>query len=285
MAASTAFNREFVQIGHSAEFTSVYDNAPSDSPPCLANGGKRHAPANVKKAIKCLVCGETGFRDRLCCRTEDTRAVPLCGIWDERMTENQDENSQVTGPAPEVVDEIHRLNRELRAFVAVALQHGLRDYCEARHPELTAEIEKYYANSERRAKHKYDQVLTRIGNVPELQGTTGETRERTYYRSTQDNVAYIEHALKNKRFVLGGIWVAPPYRGKGVAHNILRVLVESADEADLSIELYHEPFGAGGLVVNELEAFYNRHGFTRHQIAPDGMVRFPRSPLDLYRDD
>ena len=97
-----------------------------------------------------------------------------------------------------------------------------------------------------------------------------------------DNVAYIEHALKNKRFVLGGIWVAPQYRGKGVAHKILRVLVETADEADLSIELYHEPFGEEGLGVNALEAFYNRHGFTRHDTAPGGMVRFPRSPLDLY---
>jgi len=97
-------------------------------------------------------------------------------------------------------------------------------------------------------------------------------------------VAYIEHALKNKRFVLGGIWVAPQYRGKGVAHKILRVLVEAVDETDLSIELYHEPFGEEGLGVNMLEAFYNRHGFTRHDAAPGGMVRFPRSPLDLYTD-
>ena len=178
--------------------------------------------------------------------------------------------------------EVCRLNRELRAFVAVALQHGLRDYCAARHPELTAELEKYYAHSQLRARQKYGHVLTIIGNVPGLQGTAGDTAERTYYRNEMDNVAYIEHALKNKRFVLGGIWVAPQYRGKGVAHKILRVLVETADEADLSIELYHEPFGEEGLGVNALEAFYNRHGFTRHDTAPGGMVRFPRSPLDLY---
>jgi hypothetical protein len=133
----------------------------------------------------------------------------------ERMSEEQGENSQVTGLAPEVVDEIHRLNRELRPFVAVALRHGLRAYCEARHPELTAGIEKYYANSQRRAKRKYDQVLTRIGSVPELQGTTGETGERTCYRNTQDNVAYIEHALKTKGSSLVGFGSHRPTEVKG----------------------------------------------------------------------
>lgn len=189
---------------------------------------------------------------------------------------------------PETVEtlkaEVNRLNRELRAFVAVALQHGLRDYCATRHPELTAELEKYYAHSQLRARQKYDRVLIRIRDVPGLQGAAGDTAVRTYYRNEQDNVAYIEHALKNKRFVLGGIWVAPQYRGKGMAHKILRALVEAVDETDLSIELYHEPFGEEGLAMSELEAFYNRHGFTRLDTAPGGMVRFPQSPLDLYTD-
>jgi len=93
------------------------------------------------------------------------------------MTGKQKKNSQATDAASEVIGEIQRLNRELRAFVAVALQHGLRDYCEARHPELTAELEKYYAHAQRRAKHKYDQILTRIGNVPvrELLAHAGAT--------------------------------------------------------------------------------------------------------------
>jgi GNAT superfamily N-acetyltransferase len=99
--------------------------------------------------------------------------------------------------------------------------------------------------------------------------------------NAQDNVAYIEHALKNNRFVLGGIWVAPQYRGNGCAHNILRVSVVAADEADISIELYHEPFGEEGMKMDELEAFYNRHGFSWHDSAPGGLVRLPRSPLDL----
>jgi GNAT superfamily N-acetyltransferase len=193
-----------------------------------------------------------------------------------------------TDPPPEAGGalraEIDRLNRELRAFVAVALQHGLRDYCEARHPELTAELEKSNAESRLGAKKKYDKVLGKIRNVPDLHGTTGDTAERTYYRNAQDNVAYIEHALKNKRFVLGGIWVAPQYRGKGFAHSILRVLVEAADEADISIELYHEPFGEEGLGMGDLEAFYNRHGFAWHDSAPGGLVRLPRSPLDLYTE-
>jgi GNAT superfamily N-acetyltransferase len=202
------------------------------------------------------------------------------------MTGERNKNGRATDPPPDVVEalqgEINKLNRELRAFVAVALQHGLRDYCKARHPELTAELEKFYAHSQLRAKQKYDRVLAQISNVPDLQGATGDTAERTYYRNAQDNVAYIEHALKNKRFVLGGIWVVPHYRGKGLAHKILRVLVKAADEAGLSIELYHAPFGEEGLRVNELEAFYNRHGFTMHHTAPGGMVRLPRSPLDLY---
>ncbi|MCZ4259092.1 GNAT family N-acetyltransferase [Sulfitobacter sp. G21635-S1] len=209
---------------------------------------------------------------------------PVVGY--ESMTGERNKKGRETNPSSEDIgalqSEIDKLNRELRAFVAVALQHGLRDYCEARHPKLTEELEKFYAHSPLRAKQKYETIISRISNVPGLQGTPGDTAERIYYRNAQDNVAYIEHALKRKRFVLGGIWVAPHYRGKGLAHKILRVLVEAADEADLSIELYHEPFGEEGLRVNELEAFYNRHGFTMHNTAPGGMVRFPQSPLDLY---
>ncbi|NUH63985.1 GNAT family N-acetyltransferase [Sulfitobacter sp. S0837] len=196
---------------------------------------------------------------------------------DERS--NFDPNSATRG---NLQREIDHLNRELRAFVAVALRHGLRDYCETRHPKLTAELDQTDSHSRRRAKQKYDRVLARITNVPGLCGSPGDTAERTYYRNAEDNVAYIEHALKNKRFILGGIWVAPRYRGKGYAHNILRVLVEAADDADLGIELYHEPFGEEGLRTEELEAFYNRHGFARHDTAPGGLVRLPRSPLDLY---
>ena len=179
--------------------------------------------------------------------------------------------------------ENERLKRELRAFVAVALQHGLEDYCETRHPELTSEIRLSQDQSQIGALEKYSDILRRISNVPGLKGETGHTRERTYYRNAQDNVAYIEHAFRNRRFFLGGIWVAPNHRGQGVAHKILRKLVDTADNADLSVELVHEPFGNEGLQINDLEAFYNRHGFTRHQTSDYGMVRIPRSPLDLYR--
>lgn len=189
------------------------------------------------------------------------------------------------GAGAELQSEIERLSRELRAFVAVALQHGLRDYCETRHPKLTAEIDKTAAYSLVEAEKKYDKVLVRIRDVPGLCGSTGDTAERTYYQNDKDNVAYIEHALKNKRFVLGGIWVAPRYRGKGCAHKILRALVDAADDVDLGIELYHEPFGEEGLQIDELEAFYNRHGFAWHDSAPGGLVRLPRSPLDLYLRD
>ena len=179
--------------------------------------------------------------------------------------------------------ENERMRRELRAFVAVALQHGLEDYCETRHPELTSEIISWQDQSQVGARQKYSDVLAQISKVPGLQGETGHTRERTYYRNALENIAYIEHAFRNRRFFLGGIWVAPHRRGQGIAHNILRNLVEAADEADLSVELRHEPFGNQGLQSADLEAFYNRHGFTRHRGSTEGMVRLPRSPLDLYR--
>ena len=202
------------------------------------------------------------------------------------MKEEENGERSTIGPTPstrsELQTEIDHLNRELRAFVAVALQHGLRDYCQIRHPQLTAELDRTDAHSQLQARQKYESVLARITAIPGLYGCPGETAERTYYRNTQDNVAYVEHALKNKRFILGGIWVAPKYRGQGCAHRILRVLVEAADDADLGIELYHEPFGEEGLQTEELEAFYNRHGFTWHDSAPGGLVRLPRSPLDLY---
>lgn len=191
---------------------------------------------------------------------------------------------QTTPEAAELLQaENDRLIHELRAFVSVALQHGLQDYCETRHPALTAEIRSSQDKSQVGARKKYANVLARISQVPGLQGETGHTGDRTYYRNAQDNVAYIEHAFRNRRFFLGGIWVAPNHRGQGIAHKILRVLVEAADAADLSVELVHEPFGNEGLRMNDLEAFYNRHGFTRQRTSDGGMVRFPRSSLDLYR--
>lgn len=178
--------------------------------------------------------------------------------------------------------ENERLNHELRAFVSVALQHGLQDYCETRHPALTADIRSSQDKSQVGARKKYADVLARINQVPGLQGETGHTGDRTYYRNAQDNVAYIEHSFRNRRFFLGGIWVAPHHREKGIAHTILRALVEASDAVDLSVELVHEPFGNEGLRMDDLEAFYNRHGFTRQSTSDGGMVRFPRSSLDLY---
>lgn len=182
----------------------------------------------------------------------------------------------------ELQREIAKLRNDLRGFVAVALQHGLRDYCERRHPELVRELESGVDRSEDRAEFKYAQILDEIARVPGLCATRGETGERTYYRNSLDDVAYLEHSLKNRRFVLSGIWVAPDYRGQGIAHRILRRLVEAADVADCGIALYHDPFGDEGLNKTELESFYNRHGFHRHETAPDGLFRFPNTPLDLY---
>ncbi|WP_353475701.1 GNAT family N-acetyltransferase (plasmid) [Salipiger sp. H15] len=189
-----------------------------------------------------------------------------------------------TGPRRRTEEqaEITRLENELRAFVAIALQHGLRDYCEIRHPELTRELEEGLERARHRAEVKYTYVMERLSRVPGLMASTGETGERTYYRNADENVAYIEHSLWNKRFILSGIWVAPAYRGQGFAHRILRQLVEAADEAELGIELHHEPFGEEGLDKPALEAFYSRHGFQHHELTPGAMFRIPRSPLDHH---
>ena len=45
------------------------------------------------------------------------------------MGENENDERPNIDPNPATLQrEIDRLNRELRAFVAVALRHGLRDY-------------------------------------------------------------------------------------------------------------------------------------------------------------
>ncbi len=182
----------------------------------------------------------------------------------------------------ELQAEVDRLMSDLRGFVAVALQHGLRDYCEHRHPEIVRELEAGVELSEEHAAIKYAKILAEICKVPGLQATCGETGERTYYRNAFDDVAYLEHALRNKRFILSGIWVAPSYRGQSIAHRILRRLVGAADKVNCGIALFHEPFGEQGLSRDALEAFYDRHGFQRHESTPGGMFRFPRTPLDLY---
>ena len=66
----------------------------------------------------------------------------------------------------ELLSEIEELESELRAFVAVALQHGMRDYCETRHPDLTREIEAGIQRSRERAEMKYAKILAQILRVP-----------------------------------------------------------------------------------------------------------------------
>lgn len=182
----------------------------------------------------------------------------------------------------ELLSEIERLEKDLRGIVSVALQHGLRDYCEQRHPDIVREAEADVARSEERVEIKYAKILSMIEHVPGLRATRGETGERTYYRNAIDDVAYVEHSLQNKRFILSGIWVAPEYRGRGTAHRILRCLLDAADKVNCGVALYHDPFGEEGLNKDDLEAFYNRHGFQRHSSTPDGLYRSPKSPLDLY---
>lgn len=182
----------------------------------------------------------------------------------------------------ELLAEIEMLENDIQAFVAVALQHGLREYCEVHHPEITRRIDAGIERSRERAEVKYAKILSKLLSVPGLLADHGETGERTYYRDETNNIAYIEHALIKKRFVLSGIWVAPEFRKKGIAHRILRHLVEAADDADFGIALFHEPFGDQGLSRTELEAFYNRHGFQKHESTPNGMFRFSGTPLDRH---
>lgn len=182
----------------------------------------------------------------------------------------------------EMQRQIDQLESDLRALVAMAMQHGLRDYCEQRHREIVRDIDTGMERSEERAEAKYARVLAEICKVSGLRAAQGETGERTYYRNAVADVAYLEHSLENKRFILNGIWVAPDYRGQGIAHRILRRLVETADDVNCGMALYHEPFGEQGLQKDELEAFYNRHGFQRHETTPGGLYRFPRTPLDSY---
>lgn len=182
----------------------------------------------------------------------------------------------------ELLDEIDRLKTDLRGFVSVALQHGLQDYCEQRHPDIVRDLEAGVTRAEMQVEIKYAKILAMIEKVPGLRATRGETGDRTYYRNAVDDVAYIEHALQDRRFILSGIWVAPAYRGRGTAHRILRSLVHAADEVDCGVALHHEPFGDEGLGKVELEAFYNRHGFQQHASTSDGLFRLPKSPLDLY---
>lgn len=189
---------------------------------------------------------------------------------------------------PPSLREIHleqenrRLQADLRAFVAIAVQHGLRNYCENRHPDLLQELEDGIERSEERTEIKYARILAALTKVPELRAVRGDTEERTYYMTAEENVAYVEHSLKNRRFILSGIWVAPAWRGQGIAHRILRRLLDAADDAEIGVTLYHEPFGEPGLQKDELEAFYGRHGFHRHVSAPDGLYRYPCSPLDMH---
>lgn len=187
-----------------------------------------------------------------------------------------------SGREAELLAEIDALKSDLRGIVSVALQHGLRDYCEQRHPDIVRGIEADVTRAEERADIKYARILTMIEQVPGLRATRGETGERTYYRNAVDDVAYLEHSLQDRRFVLSGIWVAPDYRGSGIAHRILRCLLDAADEVNCGVALYHEPFGEEGLEKDDLEAFYNRHGFQQQASTSGGMFRSPKSPLDLY---
>lgn len=66
-----------------------------------------------------------------------------------------------------------------------------------------------------------------------------------------------------------------PEQGKGQASNLLRMVCEAADAAQVTLSLKVEPKDFGDLDKSQLAEWYRRHGFDGD---PESMTRLPRPP-------
>jgi hypothetical protein len=71
-------------------------------------------------------------------------------------------------------------------------------------------------------------------------------------------------------------------KGEGLGSQALKRITDRADETGTTLTLYPEPYGDGGLELDELVSFYQRSGFEFKYPDPDNpdpildMVRYPR---------
>lgn len=80
--------------------------------------------------------------------------------------------------------------------------------------------------------------------------------------------------------VLNRINVPKPYRGRGFASTLLRTILADADREGVRLTLGVD--SSGGLSVQQLVAWYKRHGFV--MVGPPGysqMVRHPMKKIGL----
>lgn len=72
-------------------------------------------------------------------------------------------------------------------------------------------------------------------------------------------------------------------KGEGLGSQALKRITDRADETGTTLTLYPEPYGDGGLDIDELISFYQRNGFEFKYPDPDNpdpildMVRYPRT--------
>jgi GNAT superfamily N-acetyltransferase len=67
-------------------------------------------------------------------------------------------------------------------------------------------------------------------------------------------------STRREYYVITRINVMERYRGQGYGTKILNQILEDADAE--GVTLYLEPSPSGGLSLEELKAWYERHGFT-----------------------
>lgn len=76
-----------------------------------------------------------------------------------------------------------------------------------------------------------------------------------------------------KTWLFTGIDVAHNERGKGVARDLMRVVLDDADREGVTLILSVEPDGTG-LSFEQLKSWYTRLGF--EEISDGTMERYPR---------
>ena len=75
-----------------------------------------------------------------------------------------------------------------------------------------------------------------------------------------DVVEMPTHGRRRRHFVVTRINVMEQYRGQGFGTKVLDLILADADAE--GVTLFLEPSPSGGLTMDELTAWYERHGFT-----------------------
>jgi predicted GNAT family acetyltransferase len=83
------------------------------------------------------------------------------------------------------------------------------------------------------------------------------------------------------RIHIGSVLIPEEHRGKGLASNLMKKLIQFADLKNVELDLEVQPFGKKGLNKTQLRDWYKGLGFKQKGNNRDTLVYIPNPPIKL----